>query len=189
MRSTTSSGRRILATAALAAAGPVLLPSGPAAAQPVHGSFHDEQLETASDFCGVEGLTVQVDYAVDGRFQVRPQGRDQLVYVMEHVSQTWVHTNLDTGEVITETQPMTLFKDLSVTDNGDGRTVTIILLGTGSASLRNEDGRLIARGDGQVRFRIVYDYVKDSEVSNVLIFGSTGTNDDFCAAMVAEWSD
>ena len=85
---------------------------------------------------------------------------------MEHVSQTWVRANLDTGEVVTETRPLTLFKDLSVTDRRreDGHHH---LPRTGSPSRRNEDGRLIARGDGQVRFRIVYDYVKDSEVSNV----------------------
>lgn len=44
-------------------------------------------------------------------------------------------------------------------------------------------GKQIAENSGQVRFRIV----NDKEPSNELIFGSTGTNQDFCAAVLIDW--
>jgi hypothetical protein len=61
--------------------------------------------------------------------------------------------------------------------------------GTTSASRRTygHEGNLIARNSGQVRFGIVYDYVNDEELSNELIFGSTGANDDFCEAILTDW--
>ena len=49
------------------------------------------------------------------------------------------------------------------------------------------EGKLIAKNSGQVRFEIVYDYVNDVEISNEIVFGSTGTSDDFCAAVLADW--
>jgi hypothetical protein len=48
-------------------------------------------------------------------------------------------------------------------------------------------GDLFARNSGEVRFGIVYDYVNDEELSNELIFGSTGANDDFCEAILTDW--
>ena len=39
-----------------------------------------------------------------------------------------------------------------------------------------------------MRFEIVYDYVNDVELSKELVFGSTGTNDDYCAAILEDWS-
>ena len=45
-----------------------------------------------------------------------------------------------------------------------------------------------------MRFRIVVDYNgtlsnpdDDTERSSGLVFGSTGTNDDFCAAVLTDW--
>ena len=58
---------------------------------------------------------------------------------------------------------------------------------TGGNRTYGNDGKLIAKNSGQVRFEIVYDYVNDVELSNELIFGSTGTNDDFCEAVLTDW--
>ena len=58
---------------------------------------------------------------------------------------------------------------------------------TGGERTYGHAGKLIASNSGQVRLRIVYDYVNDVEISNEQIFGSTGTNDDFCAAVLADW--
>ena len=58
---------------------------------------------------------------------------------------------------------------------------------TGGNRTLGNDGHLIARNSGQVRFEIVYDSATDTEISNELVFGSTGTNDDFCAAVLTDW--
>jgi len=62
----------------------------------------------------------------------------------------------------------------------------VALLTGGNRTLGN-DGHLIAKNSGQVRFEIVYDPATDTELSNELVFGSTGTNDDFCAAILTDW--
>jgi hypothetical protein len=66
-------------------------------------------------------------------------------------------------------------------------TLTIVALLTGGERTYGNDGKLIASNSGQVRFGIVYDYVHEVELSNELIFGSTGTNDDFCEAILTDW--
>ena len=87
----------------------------------------------------------------------------------------------------------TFFKDLKVTDNGDG-TLTILVLGTGNFVVYDHDGKAIARNPGQVRFEILIDDggtpqdPSDDEFLEFLgdVKGSTGRNDDFCAAVVPE---
>lgn len=178
--------RRLL-VAGLATTVLALLPLQSASARLIdEGTFHDEGSFTEENFCDVAGLTVDIDFVVDGRFFVRTQGSDQLVYTMEHSSATVMYTDTATEETITESSHHVLFKDLHITDNGDG-TLTIIFFGTGEAALRNDEGRLIGRNDGQFRVRIVYDAVNDEELSFELILGSTGTNDDFCESVLGEW--
>jgi hypothetical protein len=50
-----------------------------------------------------------------------------------------------------------VFKDLKVTDNGDG-TLTILVLATGSNKLYGPDGRLVLNDPGQVRFELLIDH-------------------------------
>jgi hypothetical protein len=52
-------------------------------------------------------------------------------------------TNVDGGNTINDVT-RSLFKDLKVTNNGDG-TLTILALGIGNATLYGEDGKAIAR--------------------------------------------
>ena len=68
----------------------------------------------------------------------------------------------------------------------DAGTTTIDVLATGGERTYGDSGRLIARNSGQIRLRIVLD-ADGNEVSNVQTKGSTGTNDDFCAAVLADW--
>ena len=140
---------------------------------------------TDEDFCGA-GLDVDFDGTVDGRFRVnsRAPGRLRLLR-RERQGRQRLHRPGD-RPAVTDIQPNTLGKDQSITDNGDG-TITIIVLLTGGERTYGDDGKLIARNSGQVRFEIVYDYVNDVEISNELIFGSTGTNDDFCEAVLTDW--
>lgn len=182
--------------AAIALVLPALLigATAPASAEKVAGgTFHDEGSFTVENFCDVSGLDVAGHFTVDGRFLARSQGPDSILYFMDNTRSELEWTNLDTGQHATEIQPRTTSKDLSITVNDDG-TLTIIVLLTGGGQLYGDDGQLIAKGDGQVRFEVVLDYngtltdpSDDIELSSELIFGSTGTNDDFCAAILEDW--
>ena len=155
-------GRRMKITPPLSlvvalAAAASLSVAGLAQAKPLEkGTFHDEFTDVTADFCGVDGLTVQSDFVVDGRFMVNSRGRDGLPYYMEHVKFTRVDTNLANGKFVTSKATVT-DKDLKVTDNGDG-TLTILVLATGNDVLYGMDGKAIARNPGQVRFELLVDH-------------------------------
>jgi hypothetical protein len=177
---------RILAapTALVLATGLAL---APASAEVIESDrFHEEFSGVNDDFCGVSGWAVAFDGSTDGRFQVRTQGRDGLVYVMDQFRTIISFTDVATGQTATHIEPHTIIKDLHVTENPDG-TLTIIVLGTGGGRLVGEEGTPIAKFSGQVRWRIVYDPATDTELSNEVIFGSTGTNDDTCVELMEHW--
>ena len=164
----------------------VAVAGAPASAKVVErGSFQDEFSFVDDDFCGA-GIAVQVEGVADVRYQVNTRGPDSEAYYLEHVRLRTVLTDLAAGQTATDIQPNVLTKDLSVIDNGNG-TLTIVYFGTGGARVYGDDGRLIASNSGQVRFRIVVDAETSEELSRELIFGSTGTNDDFCEAVLTDW--
>ncbi len=183
---------RFIAVAAIGAS--AWLAAGPALAQKVTSeTFHDEGSFTNNNFCDVRGLVVDGHFTVDGRFLGRLQGRDSVFYGMENTRVVTVYTRRATGQTATDIQPRTTSKDLRITNNGDG-TLTIVQLLTGGDRTYGDAGKLIAKNSGQVRFKIVVDYNDtlsnpddDTELSSEMIFGSTGTNDDFCAAVLADW--
>jgi hypothetical protein len=167
-----------------------MLVAGPAWAQPLeHGTFHEEFTDVDDAFCDVPGLTVQVDQVVDGRFLLNPHGPDGLAYGLETNLFTTVFTNVDNGITVTEVTNV-IFKDLQVTDNGDG-TLTILVLGTGNLVVYGPDGKAIARNPGQLRFEVLIDNggtpsdPSDDEFLEFLgvVKESTGRTDDFCAAV------
>ena len=168
-------------------AGTLLAVAGvPASAKVVEReSFQDEFSFVDDDFCGA-GIAVRVEGVAEVRYQVNTRGRNGEGYYLEHVRLRTVLTDLATGQTATDIQPNVLTKDLSVIDNSDG-TLTIVFLGTGGARVYGDDGRLIAKNSGQVRFEIVVDAETYEEISRELIFGSTGTNDDFCEAVLTDW--
>ena len=172
-----------------------IVASAPVAAQKVgSGTFHDDDTHVEHNFCGVSGLDVEVDATADGRFLERLQGRESIFYYMDRVRSEVVLTNVGTGQQATDISRHVTRKDLRITVNEDG-TITITSLFTGQEALYGDAGKLIAKGDGQVRFSQVIDYqgtLSDPEddiplTEPELIFGSTGTNDDFCAAILADW--
>lgn len=168
-------------TAVLAA-----LSSPPASARIVErGTFHDEFSFTDRDFCGA-GLKVDVEGTVDGKYRITSRSPGGFDYYLENVTVGVLYTDRATGLSVTDIQPNTVGKDQSITDNGDG-TVTLITLLTGGERTYGHEGNLIASNSGQVRFEVVFDAATGKELSSELIFGSTGTNDDFCAAVLADW--
>ena len=179
--------KRGLVGALVVASSLMLVLAAPASARIVErGEFHDEFSDTDENFCDA-GLVVDFHATVDGRYQVNTRGpADSVGYYLEHVTVVNVFTDVATGQTATDIQPNTVGKDLTITDNGDG-TLTIVVLLTGGARTYGPDGALIARNSGQVRFRNVVDAETFQEISSELIFGSTGTNDDFCEAVLGAW--
>jgi hypothetical protein len=163
--------------------------SATAAAKPLdRGEFRNEFSGVVENFCEVEGLTVEFDAVVEGRFRVVTHG-DDLVYFDEHLDVTNTLTNVDNGNSVTE-HNLVLNKDLSVTDNGDG-TLTVILLSTGNSTIYDASGKAIGRNPGQIRTEFVVDHAGTPEfppddilLSETLIKGSTGRSDDFCEVVV-----
>jgi hypothetical protein len=95
---------------------------------------------------------------------------------------------VDTDEFVTAREN-TLSKDLTI--DRDGNLLTITVLATGNATLRDSDGTAIARNPGQTRFRFVIDdngtptnFEDDEEISFEIVKPSTGRSDDFCEAIV-----
>ena len=163
--------------------------SATAAAKPLDGGeFRNEFSGVVEDFCEVDGLTVEFDAVVEGRFRAVTHGNG-LVYFDEHLDVTNTLTNVDNGNSVTE-HIRVLNKDLSVTDNGDG-TLTVILLATGNSTVYDASGKAIGRNPGQVRIEFVVDHAgtpdfppDDILLSETVIKGSTGRSDDFCEVAV-----
>lgn len=176
-----------LATAALT----VPLLAGSATAKPIEsGTFHDEFSETVTDFCGVSGLTVEIDSVADGTFRIGSKGKSGLPYYTEQIDFSQVFTNV-ANEKFATTKESVNAKDLRVTDNGDD-TSTIVAFATGNATIYNSSGKAIGRNPGQFRSVILIDnggtptdpsdddFIEELEV----VKESTGRTDDFCAAIV-----
>jgi hypothetical protein len=172
---------------------PIAVGTAPASAQKIGSdTFHDEGTFLDSDFCGT-GMDVEGHFTADGRALLRLQGRDAIFYYMDHVRSVIEWTNLETGQQATEVYRQTTSKDLRITVNDDG-TITIVALFTGPGQIYGDAGRLIAKADGQIRLQTVLDYnstlsdpTDDTFISEEQIFGSTGTNDDLCAAILEDW--
>jgi hypothetical protein len=180
---------RLSAILALGATAAVTLAAAASAGQIFRETFHEEETEVINNYCGVPGLTVEIEIVRDGRVHAVPHGRDGLVYLGAHIKQTDVVTNLANDNSVTFFSTF-IEKDLRVTDNGDG-TLTILGLATGNTVLYGEDGKVIARNPGQQRIEILFDHggtptdpSDDEFLEFRVVKESTGRNDDFCEAAV-----
>lgn len=177
---------RLLA-AAVAAAALVVAAAAPAHAKILETfplDFSDAG-QTDPGFCDVPGLVVDFTYDQTGKGTLRERGKSGLLYYQG--STRAVQTVTYEGRTITTLMPHLLERDLSIVVNDEGDWEIAVLL-TGPARSLNEEGRIIAKNDGQTRVLIVVDpetgaWVAEPEV----IKESTGTNDDFCAAALADW--
>jgi hypothetical protein len=166
----------------------LLLTAGPAtAAPPTRITEPIDFTFTDTDFCGT-GQSVEIVGEGEERVQVA-QRRGQ-TYFSARVRLEQTFSNTATGATIT-TREVSRFRDLHITDNGDG-TLTIVNFGTGFFMMYDADGRIIGKNTGQSRFETRIDlngtpddFDDDTVISDELILGSTGTNDDFCEAAVS----
>jgi hypothetical protein len=97
------------------------------------------------------GLTLRIDFDIEGRRIVNTHGRDRLVYFIRTEHGTVSFTNLANDETVIQKR-RTIFHDLKVTDNGDG-TVTVVQADTG---ITGSTGKLGAKRTGTLRFEFVY---------------------------------
>ena len=164
--------------------GLVLAGAAPATAEVVERyslDFSDSGVST--DFCGTD-LDPSYTYDQTGSGSVKQRGPDGPLWFHEKLRV--VRTFTYDGMTVTDIQANTVIKDLKIVDNGDG-TLSITVLYAGGGRLVGSDGKILAKGDGQIRMLLIIDIEADEVISEELIFGSTGTNDDYCAAMLAHW--
>lgn len=181
---------RLSAVLVLVAATAVLAATASAGGQLFRELIDEQESIIEEDFCGVEDLTVRFDISRVGSVHAVPHGPDGLVYFGFNLKVTEVVTNLANGNSVTSFSTVR-DKDLRVTDNLDG-TLTILVLTTGNSVLYGEDGKVIARNPGQVRFELLIDNggtptdPSDDEFLEFLglVKGSTGRSDDYCEAAV-----
>ena len=184
------SPRRSTGVAIAALAAGLLLAGSPATAaapdrftEPIDFAF------TEDDFCDSAGLTVEIAVTGEKRVKVTQRGTDSLPHFSRHLTVERVFTNNATGAFFT-TRDVAHFQDLHVADNGDG-TLTVVNFGTGFSMMFDPDGRIIGKDTGQTRWESIIDlngtpddFTDDELISEQVLLGSTGTNDDFCEVAV-----
>ncbi|SDS41785.1 hypothetical protein [Agrococcus carbonis] len=173
----------VLATALLVS-GLVAAGAAPASARVLdrYSLDYSESGTVEGGFCGAD---IEPTYTYDqtGTGVVRTRGDDiEWFHERLRVVQTFTYNGL----TVTDIQPNTLAKDHKIVVNDDG-TLTITVLFTGGGRLLDDDGRIIAKGSGQIRIRLVIDPDEEEPISEEVVFGSTGTNDDYCAAILDYW--
>ena len=116
---------------------------------------HAEYGDLSEDFCGVTGLTVQLEGVADGRSKATEHGADGVDHYFDFENVTETYTNVATGDFVTVIYAFRNV-DLHVTDNGDG-TQTILVQGSGNFNFYKEDGQLISHDAGLSRFEVLFD--------------------------------
>jgi hypothetical protein len=185
-------GRSALLITGLAVAG--LLVSTPATAKPLDkGHFHD----VFTDVYDCDGTPAQDDGDVRINFLFNQRGgtKHPFPYYRESAHGTVVTTNLNTGGTFTQVFSNNS-RDHKIVNNGDG-TITITVFASGGLRAYDQNGKLVLRDPGQIRFAFDVDFngtpgnPDDDEFidgSFRLVRESTGRNDtqgrDFCADLV-----
>jgi hypothetical protein len=158
--------------------------AAPASAEVVERySLDYSETGVATNFCG-SGLQPTYTYDQTGSGSVKTRGQDGPLWFHEKLRV--VRTFTYNGMTVTDTQANTVARDHKIVDNGDG-TLSITVLYAGGGRLVGSDGKLLAKNDGQIRVLVILDIASDEVISEEVIFGSTGTNDDYCDAILAHW--
>lgn len=169
---------------ALLVGGLVAAGAAPASARVLERFTYEASVSEVIDgFCGSE-LQVAYTSELAGSGIIRTRGDRGLEWFHDRFQ--LVETFTYDGMTVTAIQPNTLNKDHTIVDNGDG-TLSVTVLLTGGSRLIGSDGKLLAKDSGQIRLLLVVDIASNEVLSQELIFGSTGTNDDYCEAMLDHW--
>lgn len=166
------------------AGGLVIAGAAPAGAEVVERYTLDESSSGFADNFCASGLQPAFTYDLTGSGSIKTRGQEGPLWFHEKVS--IIRTFTYNGMTVTDIQPNTVVKDHKIIDNGDG-TLSITVLYAGGGRLVGDDGKLLAKNDGQIRMLLTIDIESDEVIEEELIFGSTGTNDDFCDAILEYW--
>lgn len=169
---------------ALLVGGLIAAGAAPATARVVERyTLEESERGVSQDFCGA-GLEVAYTFQLSGSGTIRTRGDEGPLWYHERlrIVQTFTYD----GMTATHTQPATVVRDQRIVDNGDG-TLSVTVQLVGGARLVGSDGKVLAKDDGQLRLLLVIDSATDEVLSEEVIFGSTGTNDDFCGALLDHW--
>jgi hypothetical protein len=180
-----------IASCACLVAGLGLTP--PATAAPLDQGTESESFDFVEpNFCDVAGLAVRIAGTIDTQWSAHPQGPDRIAYYVSQASISTRYTNVTSGvsgPYVGETV-RTTEKDQDI-EVGE-KYLTITVLATGMAKVKDAQGRVIAANPGQVRYQVLIDHngtpsdpFDDTFVSDLgLVRESTGRNDDFCEKVV-----
>jgi hypothetical protein len=149
--------------------------------------FHQTSSEVVEEFC--PGLTVRIDDESDGSFLLNAHGPDGLAYGSETFQRTISFTNPANDKTVT-VELTGIFKDLTITDNGDG-TLTILVMGTGTRRWYGPEGNSWVFNDsGMVQFELLIDHAgtptdpfDDEELEFLGVVNTVGRGDtsgDLC---------
>jgi hypothetical protein len=150
-------------------------------------TFHNEFTFVEEDACGVPGLTLEQAFVSDGRERITVRGPDGLSYYAAHEEVARTVTNVATGESVTQIITVR-FTYLKVTDNGDGTSTLVTQRPTRAVYI--QDGQVIARGAGLVRFEELVDNggtptdPSDDEFLGEVVVRDVGNRPDFCATII-----
>lgn len=122
-------------------------------------------------------------YDYTGTSTIRTRGNDGVQWFHDRFLLVETFTYHGT---VTAIQPNTLLRDHKIVENSNG-TLSVTALLAGGARLVGSDGKLLAKDSGQIRLLLTIDIETGEVLSEEVIFGSTGTNDDFCEAMLEHW--
>jgi hypothetical protein len=167
-------------TAAVLAASAFCIPltTGPASAEILEeGTFHDTYGPEIS-FCGApfeqQGVT-------DGRYQVVARGPNGQAYLLDSETYIETWTNTKTGELVT-VEGHFVAADHEITFDEDG-TMTDVIQVAGPYVMYNEEGAVLGRRAGVLRFELVFDADGNFVSRSDLI--DAGLDFDFCATIEA----
>ena len=171
-----------------------LIASAPATAQPIDkGHFHDvvTRLLRLRRHPGPRGRRRARQLPV----QPTRRPKHPFPYYRESVHGTIAWTNLNSGGTFTNVFTANR-RDHTIVDNGDG-TITITLFASGGSRYYDQNGKLVLKDPGEIRFAFEVDYNgtpgnpdDDEEIDGSfrVVRESTGRNDtegrDFCADLV-----
>jgi hypothetical protein len=188
--------KKLLSTGAVATGMTLVLPALPAAAGPAASGRilaeveHIDETFSEDDFCGIDGLTVEIHDDIVFRSFFTFRGADSIPHFHGTTHQTTTVTEPD-GTTVTYSGS-TVEKDQRIEVDGDLLTIT----GMGAGGFRVVGPEGAVRGPGMIRYQFVVDSngtlqdpTDDEQVegSFVVLRESTGLNENmgFCEDYLA----
>ena len=158
---------------------------GLAAAKPIdRGTIHEDLSHVLTNFCGVAGLDIDFDAAIDIEYTVGPRAARNC---RTSHSSSWAPVRSPTRTTTAMSASRSTSSKRTCGSPTTATNSTLVVLVTGDGTVYGMDGKAIARNPGQVRDEILIDNngtpqdPSDDEFLEFIqeIKGSTGRTDGF----------